>query len=94
MYLAFSEPGENNTATTALGRGRLEDGQLKDFTVIFRQEPQVEGVNHFGGRIVFTPEGNLFLALGERFKFDPAQDLSSHLGTIVRINTDGRAASL
>lgn len=90
LYLAFSEPGENG-ASTALGRGRLEGGRLKGFEVIFRQEPKVPGPNHFGGRIVFRIDGTLFLTLGERYKFDPAQDLSNHLGTIVRLNTDGSA---
>lgn len=89
VYLSFSEPGNDNTASTALGRGKLENDQLIDFTVIFRQEPKVSGPNHFGGRIVFSPDGNLFLTMGERFKFDPAQDLSNHLGTIVRIKPDG-----
>lgn len=89
VYLSYAEPGPDNTASTALGRGRFENNQLKDFTVIFRQQPKVEGPNHFGSRIVFSPEGKLFLTLGERFKFDPAQDLSNTLGTIVRINPDG-----
>lgn len=89
VYLSYAEPGANNTASTALGRGKLENDQLKDFTVIFRQQPKLEGPNHFGSRIVFSPEGKLFLTLGERFKFDPAQDLSNTLGTIVRINPDG-----
>ncbi|WP_276499109.1 PQQ-dependent sugar dehydrogenase [Pontibacter litorisediminis] len=89
VYLSFAEPGDNNTASTAVGRGRLEGNEIKDFKVIFRQEPKVEGPNHFGGRIVFTPDGHLVLTLGERFKFDPAQDLSNHLGTIVRLNPDG-----
>ncbi|MCC9167375.1 PQQ-dependent sugar dehydrogenase [Pontibacter harenae] len=89
VYLSFSEPGENNTASTALGRGKLEGNEIKNFKVIFRQEPKVEGPNHFGGRIVFTPQGHLIFTLAERFKFEPAQDLSNHLGTIVRINPDG-----
>ncbi|MBN2256079.1 MAG: PQQ-dependent sugar dehydrogenase, partial [Deltaproteobacteria bacterium] len=89
VYLSFSEPGENNTASTALGRGKLEGEQIKDFAVLFRQEPKVEGANHFGGRIVFSPKGHLFLTLGERFKFEPAQDLSNHLGAIIRINPNG-----
>ncbi|MHB0775809.1 PQQ-dependent sugar dehydrogenase [Halomonas sp. WWR20] len=88
VYLSFAEPGEGG-ASTALGRGRLEEGRLTGFEVIFRQEPKVAGGNHFGGRIVFTSEDMLFLTLGERFKFDPAQDLSNHLGTIVRLNHDG-----
>lgn len=89
VYLSFAEPGNNNTASTALGRGKLQGNQLLDFKVIFSQQPKVDGPNHFGGRIVFTPEGHIMLTLGERFKFDPAQDLSNHLGTIVRINRDG-----
>ena len=31
----------------------------------------------------------MFVTLGERFQFDPAQDLASDLGKIVRINPDG-----
>lgn len=89
VYLSFSEPGPDSTASTALGRGTLQGNELKDFEVIFRMEPKVEGPNHFGGRIVFTEEGYLFLTLAERFKFDPAQDLSNHMGTIVRITPEG-----
>ncbi|WP_111414808.1 PQQ-dependent sugar dehydrogenase [Billgrantia lactosivorans] len=91
VYLSFSEPGEEG-ATTALGRGRLEDDRLEDFEVIFRMQPRVEHENHFGGRIVFSDEETLFLTLAERFQFDPAQDPSNHLGTIVRLNDDGTAA--
>jgi glucose/arabinose dehydrogenase len=89
IYLSFAEPGEDSTAATALGRGKMVDNRIEDFEVIFRQEPKVAGPNHFGGRIVFTPEGQIFLTLGERFKFEPAQNFDNHLGTIVRINPDG-----
>lgn len=89
IYLSFSEPGQDSTATTALGRGIFENDRIRDFEIIFRMEPKVEGPNHFGGRIIFTPQGQIMLTLAERFKFDPAQDPSNHLGTIVRINPDG-----
>lgn len=89
VYLSFAEPGEDGTAGTALGRGRLVDNRIEDWEVIFRQEPKVEGPNHFGNRIAFDGEGHLFLALGERFKFQPAQDPSNTLGAIVRLNRDG-----
>jgi glucose/arabinose dehydrogenase len=78
-YVSFSEPGSGG-ASTALGRGRLADGRLEGFQVIFRQEPKVSGPSHFGSRIVFAPDGKLFLTTGERYKFEPAQDVSSHLG--------------
>ena len=89
VYISFAEPGNDSTASTALGYGALRDDRLEDFTVIFRQEPKVKGPNHFGGRVVFAPDGNLFLTLGERFKFDPAQNLDNHLGTVVRLKPDG-----
>jgi len=89
VYLSFSEPGDGG-ASTALGRGAFQNGCLEGFTVIFSQQPKVSGPNHFGGRIVFSPDGKyIFLTMGERFLFDPAQDVGNHLGTIVRINLDG-----
>jgi len=88
VYLSFAEPGEAG-ASTALGRGRLNENRIEDFKVIFRQEPKVSGAKHFGGRIVFSPKDDLFLTTGERFKFEPAQDLSSDLGKVIRIKSDG-----
>ncbi|ADI14039.1 PQQ-dependent sugar dehydrogenase [Truepera radiovictrix] len=88
VYLSYAEQGGEG-ASTALGRGVLEGNELRDFEVIFRQEPKTEGDMHFGSRIVFAPDGTLYLTLADRFLFDPAQDLSNHLGTIVRINPDG-----
>lgn len=89
VYLSFAEPGEGATAGTALGRGRLVDGGIEDWEVIFRQRPKVEGAYHFGNRIAFDGDGHVFLALGERFRFAPAQDLSDTLGAVVRLNDDG-----
>lgn len=89
IYLTFAEPGKDSTATTALGVGVLENDEINNFKVIFRMEPAIKGPNHFGGRIVFTPDGHILLTLAERFQFDPAQDNTNHLGTIVRIKKDG-----
>lgn len=88
IYLSYSEAGDGGVGT-AVARGRLEDGGLTDLKVIFQQTPKVKGPNHFGGRLAFAPDGTLFVTLGDRFKFEPAQDLSSHLGKVVRINPDG-----
>ncbi|MEZ5827194.1 MAG: PQQ-dependent sugar dehydrogenase [Hyphomicrobiales bacterium] len=88
VYISYAEPGEGG-AGTAVARGRLTESGLEDVKVVFRQTPKVSGGNHFGGRLAFTPHDKLFITLGERFKFDPAQDLDSHLGKIVRINPDG-----
>ena len=88
VYLSFAEPGDGPNAGTALGRGMLQGDRIEGFEVIWRQQ-KVEGPNHFGNRIVFASDGKLFLALGERFQFQPAQDLSNTLGTVIRLNDDG-----
>lgn len=89
VYLTYSEPGPNGTAGTAVARGTLAEGALENVAVIFQQEPKVTGGNHYGSRLAFTPDGFLFVTLGERFKFDPAQDLSNHMGKVVRLRPDG-----
>jgi glucose/arabinose dehydrogenase len=94
VYLSYAEPGENGTAGTAVARGRLASNRLEDMEVIYRQHPKVTGENHFGSRLVFARDGTLFLTQGDRFQYrDKAQDLSSGLGKIVRVNSDGTVPS-
>src|SRR5829696_510688 len=90
VYLTYSEPREGGAAPAA-GRGRLNTAgtALEGFQVIFRQQPAASGGKRFGSRLAFTPDGKLFISTDERFKFDPAQDLSNHLGKLIRINPDG-----
>lgn len=91
VYLSFSERRDGGVAT-AVGRGRLnpEGTALEGFQVIFRQHPAVEGPNHFGSRLAFSPDGKLFVTLGERFdQMKEAQNPANTLGAIVRINPDG-----
>ena len=73
----------------AVARGRLEGGALRDLKVIWRQIPKTVGRGHFSGRLAFAPDGTLMIASSDRMRFDPAQNLASNLGKIVRINTDG-----
>ena len=93
VYLSFAEHGDGASAGTALGRGRLVDDRIEGFEVIWRQEPKIVGPNHFGNRITFARDGTILLALGERFQFGPAQDLSNTLGAVVRLNEDGTIPS-
>jgi glucose/arabinose dehydrogenase len=91
VYLSFAEAGEGG-AGTAVARGRLGERGLENTQVIWRQHPKVGGSNHWGSRIVFRPDGTLFVTLGERFNHsERAQDLSTTLGKVVRINPDGSA---
>jgi glucose/arabinose dehydrogenase len=92
IYFCYAEPVSGG-ARTALARARLIDASvpgLEDVNVIFHQQGPLSGGNHFGCRIVQTPDDNLFLSLGEHFRpRDQAQNLGNHLGKIVRIRPDG-----
>ena len=94
LYFAYAEPREEYRNGTAVGRGKLRldgrGGTLSGVEVIFRQQPAIASHNHFGGRLVWGRDGTLFITLGERAsERDSAQDLSTHLGKVVRINADG-----
>ena len=95
VYLTYVEPGDYGGGV-ALGRGRLvlDDKQprLEGFQVLWRQVPTGKG-GQPGGQIAFSPDGKyLFLTLGDRQRFTPAQDPSQPLGKILRLTLDGKPA--
>ncbi|GAB1596260.1 PQQ-dependent sugar dehydrogenase [Lysobacter claricitrinus] len=89
VYLSYAEPGPNGTAGTAAGYGVLDGARLVGFRVIYRQEPKLEGPNHFGSRIAFDRDGHVFISQGERFQRMRAQDLGVLQGKLVRLTLDG-----
>lgn len=94
LFFCFSEPGDGGNST-ALARARLapDEARLEDVRVIFSQKPKVASSLHFGCRIAETPEGLLFLTLGDRFhRMQDAQALDNHHGKIVRLTKDGSPA--
>ena len=77
-----------------LGHGRIEDGALSRFREIIRTQPGKEGNAHFGGRIVFLPDGTLLLTVGDGFDYrEQAQNTANHLGAILRLRQDGQPPS-
>lgn len=95
VYLSFSKTkADGSGATTALVRARFEKDALTAVTPLF--ESVSTGRGHFGGKIAFDGKGHVFLTLGDRqvppegnLEAHPAQDLSNHHGTLIRLNDDG-----
>ena len=94
IYFCYAEP-VGAGARTALARARLADDgtpRLDAVQVVFRQDGPLSSGNHFGCRIVQTPDDALFLTTGDHFTTrDQAQNLGNHIGKIVRIRPDGSA---
>jgi glucose/arabinose dehydrogenase len=90
VYLSFAEPGDNETAGTAVARGTLGESGLENVQVIYRQRPKLTGAGHFGSRLVFGRDGTLFITQGDRQRYrDSAQSLTAGMGKVMRINADG-----
>ncbi|MEO0999378.1 MAG: PQQ-dependent sugar dehydrogenase, partial [Pseudomonadota bacterium] len=94
IYLSYSRPEPSGRARTAVAAATLDlaGPALSGVTDIFRMEPATRGGRHFGSRIVVTPEGNLFVTLGDRGERDMAQDTNTHQGTLIHILPDGTPA--
>ena len=97
VYLSYVEEGEGGNTGAVLGYGTLDLADaskpaLRDFKIIWRQQPKLDGDGHFSQRIAFGPDGFLYLTSGERQHFDPAQDMSGNLGKVLRLTPEGAPA--
>lgn len=97
IFFSFSEPRDGGNGTSvASATLTLDDkggGALDDVKVVFQQTPTYEGDKHYGSRLVFGPDGALFVTVGERSDKEvrgQAQDLGSGLGKVFRIDQDGK----
>ncbi|HEV7265529.1 MAG TPA: PQQ-dependent sugar dehydrogenase [Falsiroseomonas sp.] len=93
---AHGTPERNQTR---LARAVLDGHRLRDLRVIFAAEPEKVSYGAFGSRIAFLPDGTLLFTVGDggdvpvgpdgRMPQENAQDLSTHMGKVVRLNEDG-----
>jgi aldose sugar dehydrogenase len=91
IYFSFAGSGAGGLGTE-VARARLDVDALRldEIEVIFRALPKSGGGRHFGSRLVFAPDGTLFITLGDRGQMDRAQRLDDHAGSLIRIHPDGR----
>lgn len=97
IFWSFSETYDGGNLT-AVAKGKLNEatGIVENPQVIFRATPVFRSSLHFGSRLVFDKDGNLFVSTGERSDPDgrkQAQWLHSGLGKIFKITPDGKPAT-
>ncbi len=95
IYLTYSEPGDYGDGL-ALARGKLmvtaTSARIQGLTVLWRQLPKGKGGQE-GAQVAFSPDGQyLFLTVGDRQRFTPAQDPDQPVGKILRLTLDGKPA--
>lgn len=92
LYLSYASKGQGGYGAE-ISRAKLDlsnpaQPKLTDLKTIWQQVPKVSGQGHYGHRMMFGPDGKLWVSSGERQKFDPAQDMQSNLGKVLRLNDD------
>ncbi len=95
IYLTYSEPGDYGGGL-ALARAKLNlmgnTARLANFQVLWHQMPKGKGGQE-GGAVAFSADGQyLFLTVGDRQRFTPAQDPDQPVGKILRLTLDGKPA--
>ena len=95
LYVSYvSQKGD--TYALKVISATLKNNQLSDIKTLLNPGPYVSGLFHFGGGMVFGPDGKLYITAGERLFFEYlkeglaiAQDITDERGKIYRINPDG-----
>ncbi len=89
IYLTYAKPGEGGGGTVVV-RAKLDGNNLTDLEELFTALPLLGSGAHFGSRIVFDGKGYIFFSSGERGTKENAQDLTNHLGKILRVHENGK----
>ncbi len=97
IYWSFSEKyGNGNLMAVAKGQLNEAASGIDNPVVIFRATPALNSSLHFGSRLIFDKDGNLFVSTGERSILEgrvQSQLLQSGLGKIFKITKEGKPAA-
>jgi aldose sugar dehydrogenase len=97
LYWSFAEKAGTDSNLMAVAKGKLniDASKVENASIIFRATPIMSSTLHYGSRLVFDKDGNLFVSTGERSIPEgrkQAQWLNSGLGKIFKITKDGKPA--
>lgn len=97
IFWTFSEPvKDGNHTSVAKGKLSADEKKIENPKVIFQATPTYDGDKHYGSRLLFDKEGNLFVSTGERSDMETrplAQNTMAYLGKVLKITKDGKAAA-
>ncbi len=89
LYLSYAH-GDKSKNALRVARARFDGAALSDLEVIYEAAPLKSSGFHFGGKLVFHPDGKLYVAVGEGSRYkELAQDAKTSFGAVVRLNEDG-----
>ena len=88
IYFTYVKNVQGEGATT-LGRAKLNGNELTFWQDLLVTKSRTDTSRHFGSRIAFDNDGHLFFGIGDRGVRKNAQNLSTHAGSILRLNLDG-----
>lgn len=95
VYISYAAGSGATGAEIVRGKLVLDTnggGALEDLEIIWRQTPKVSGSSgHFSHRLLFGSDGALWVSSGDRQQFFPAQDMTTNLGKVLKLNDNGTA---
>jgi aldose sugar dehydrogenase len=101
LYMTVSTGTARENRTT-LVRGVYDGKRVRGIETLFTVEPSKTGAEHYGSRLVWLPDGTLLMSvgdggnpprkIGDMLAREQAQNLNSHLGSVLRLTEDGKPA--
>lgn len=87
LYACYSYKKDNALSNKVVRLKRDALGVLIFDLILLDDIPSAS--NHAGCRLLFAPDGTLFITTGDAMQPESAQDIDSLAGKILRINSDG-----